>query len=273
MEWYYAVGDESRGPCAQEEIMQLLKNGHIARETPVWHKGMPDWKPLYATGLMGEQTGSPDVDFDAAARAKAGTQAAYAKAREASGHALTAIKVLMVDPMGGQGRAWHLLGPDRGMLAGIFFIALFIAIPSLSALFQGFGTVPLEVKMKFVFFLAMVPGLFGMASWLLSMLVVKKASLKAAVFAMGIAMLPLTIAFALIAMIGFANFEIVIVLTIFAITSFCLLLNAGLTQVHKIPEKIAFWITPLLIVLYIYIVKIIVMREIGSVYNQILQMQ
>ncbi len=45
MAWYYAVGDERRGPLSDTEFQVLLSNGTVRPDTLVWRDGMPDWLP------------------------------------------------------------------------------------------------------------------------------------------------------------------------------------------------------------------------------------
>ncbi|MBU0482042.1 MAG: RDD family protein [Proteobacteria bacterium] len=41
--WYYAVGDEKKGPVNQQVFDSLVKDGTIGAETLVWCKGMDNW--------------------------------------------------------------------------------------------------------------------------------------------------------------------------------------------------------------------------------------
>lgn len=43
MEWYYAEGEESRGPVSVEEFRGLVESGRITARTMVWRQGMDDW--------------------------------------------------------------------------------------------------------------------------------------------------------------------------------------------------------------------------------------
>ncbi|MGE9297363.1 MAG: GYF domain-containing protein [Puniceicoccales bacterium] len=45
MEWYYAEGNERRGPVTQAELGRLVHAGAIAAETLVWRDGLPQWTP------------------------------------------------------------------------------------------------------------------------------------------------------------------------------------------------------------------------------------
>lgn len=49
--WYYAIGNERKGPVSQAEIEALIAGGAITSETLVWREGMSTWLPLRATDL------------------------------------------------------------------------------------------------------------------------------------------------------------------------------------------------------------------------------
>ena len=49
--WFYAAGGMKIGPINQSEIVALLRDGTIRRDTVVWHDGMFDWKPACETEL------------------------------------------------------------------------------------------------------------------------------------------------------------------------------------------------------------------------------
>ncbi len=45
MEWYYAVGEDRKGPVSEEEFQRLVQQGVITSQTLVWHEGMANWQP------------------------------------------------------------------------------------------------------------------------------------------------------------------------------------------------------------------------------------
>lgn len=45
MDWHYAVGDEVRGPVAEEELEGLLSSGRLPPDTLVWRAGLAEWTP------------------------------------------------------------------------------------------------------------------------------------------------------------------------------------------------------------------------------------
>jgi hypothetical protein len=45
MEWYFADGDEQRGPISETEFFDLVRTGVVRADTLVWCETMPDWRP------------------------------------------------------------------------------------------------------------------------------------------------------------------------------------------------------------------------------------
>jgi uncharacterized RDD family membrane protein YckC len=56
MNWYYAEGDQQKGPITEEELVSLAQSGRVRDDTLVWHEGMADWQPFQAVrgGLASE---------------------------------------------------------------------------------------------------------------------------------------------------------------------------------------------------------------------------
>lgn len=44
VQWYYAVGQDQKGPFERDDFVQLIKSGQVGRYTLVWHSGMDIWK-------------------------------------------------------------------------------------------------------------------------------------------------------------------------------------------------------------------------------------
>ncbi len=55
MTWYYAVGQEQKGPVTEAQLHALAKDGAITAATLVWRDGMADWQP-YST-VAGDAAG------------------------------------------------------------------------------------------------------------------------------------------------------------------------------------------------------------------------
>ncbi|MBG85967.1 MAG: hypothetical protein CMO80_03580 [Verrucomicrobiales bacterium] len=45
MKWFYAIGDEKKGPVDEAGFQELIDEGVVKEQTLVWHKGLPDWLP------------------------------------------------------------------------------------------------------------------------------------------------------------------------------------------------------------------------------------
>lgn len=54
IKWYYAEGDQKKGPLSEEEFNLLISAGTITPETLVWRKGMQGWQTF--TETRGEET-------------------------------------------------------------------------------------------------------------------------------------------------------------------------------------------------------------------------
>ena len=44
--WYYAVGQDRKGPVARADLADLIAAGTVTSETYVWRDGMDDWSTL-----------------------------------------------------------------------------------------------------------------------------------------------------------------------------------------------------------------------------------
>lgn len=42
--WYYADGNDRRGPVPQSELKRLIETAAVGRKTRLWREGLPDWK-------------------------------------------------------------------------------------------------------------------------------------------------------------------------------------------------------------------------------------
>lgn len=56
--WYFAVGDEERGPVTEAQIRTLIGTGNLSRDDLVWREGLDDWMPAgEVPGLFGKEPG------------------------------------------------------------------------------------------------------------------------------------------------------------------------------------------------------------------------
>ncbi len=58
-EWYYAIGNERKGPVSSESIVAFIKNGEISPNTLVWRQGIENWIPFTQSELSKSVTLSP----------------------------------------------------------------------------------------------------------------------------------------------------------------------------------------------------------------------
>ena len=45
MQWYYAEGEDRKGPFEEEEFQGLVRQGVVTPQTLVWREGMANWEP------------------------------------------------------------------------------------------------------------------------------------------------------------------------------------------------------------------------------------
>jgi RsiW-degrading membrane proteinase PrsW (M82 family) len=62
--WFYAVGEERRGPVEKDEILRMIADGRLRRTTLVWTKTLTDWTPA------GELAELKNADWPSPARAE-----------------------------------------------------------------------------------------------------------------------------------------------------------------------------------------------------------
>lgn len=52
MDWYYAEGQERRGPISEADLNAKIAAGQITRETLVWNQTFAQWQPAGTTALF-----------------------------------------------------------------------------------------------------------------------------------------------------------------------------------------------------------------------------
>lgn len=66
-QWYYAKGDDKRGPVSVGQLKELAANGELTPSDLVWRDGMAEWTPASSTqGLFPEQSMPPPLPAQAA---------------------------------------------------------------------------------------------------------------------------------------------------------------------------------------------------------------
>jgi GYF domain 2 len=49
--WYFTENGQRKGPVTAASLLELLRQERISGDTPVWRKGLADWRPLWTTDL------------------------------------------------------------------------------------------------------------------------------------------------------------------------------------------------------------------------------
>jgi hypothetical protein len=64
--WYFADGDEERGPVTEAQIRTLIGTGNLHAEDLVWREGLDDWMPAgEVPGLFGNGPSTAEAPFPA----------------------------------------------------------------------------------------------------------------------------------------------------------------------------------------------------------------
>src|SRR5690242_7201802 len=58
MQWFYAEGNQQRGPVSDEQLEELVRLGKLTSESLVWREGMSNWQP-YASLKQGSAVVEP----------------------------------------------------------------------------------------------------------------------------------------------------------------------------------------------------------------------
>lgn len=53
MNWYYAIGQERKGPVTDDQLQGLVKDNVVLGDTLVWREGMPNWQPYRTVAPLG----------------------------------------------------------------------------------------------------------------------------------------------------------------------------------------------------------------------------
>lgn len=64
--WFFASGDERKGPLSQTDAVAAIQAGQITADTLVWAKGMEQWAPASQTELGASFWGPPPLPRSAA---------------------------------------------------------------------------------------------------------------------------------------------------------------------------------------------------------------
>jgi len=245
LHWHYASGGQKHGPIEEVTLHELLASGTVSADALVWNRSMKAWTPASQVPAFADVANvpppMPDTRPDLSAQA-------YSKAREASGHALDAFKILLSDPMGGQGKALAALGESKALSAGIVFLVAFVACG------YAYGSSIPEAETRLILLgLGIAALALPVATLATGKIFGGDSKLNTATFTAGVALLPAAVFFLLLKLLGAGENWIFDLLLIFPFSMFVILLNAGLMDVHKLTTKKAFLLTPLLIAATMFI--------------------
>lgn len=173
---------------------------------------------------------------------------------------LGAFRIFALNPVGGLSQAFERVGESRAVGVGITFgvvCALLLLLGTYLILPpwvrpRGFGGFLRILLGAFVPFLALTG-----ATFIARMSLRGKRNFPGDLFVAGTASLPLGLAVVLGGVLGAANFEVIAVLVLFAVCLTVLILFAGLTRIAELPEKLAVWIVPLVLLVTAWFSKIV----------------
>src|SRR5215472_6608620 len=114
--WYADSQNNTVGPVPWEYVVEMVRNGELKADPMVVPEGSSEWHPLSFWGAQNKAGGSASPDQ--ASMPADGTMV--------SPDARAAFKILATNPVGGLSSAFEHLGPQRGMITGIAFGAVFV---------------------------------------------------------------------------------------------------------------------------------------------------
>ena len=248
LQWHYASGGQKYGPIDEAALHGLLSSGALASDVLVWNRTMTAWTPAFRGPEFVDVAKSPppvpeSPESDLSAHA-------YSKAREASGNAFEAFKILLSDPMGGQGKALSALGESKALPVGVVFLLTFIGCGYV----YGSTISDFMIGTPHLLFVLSIPPLaLTGATLAVGKIFSAYSKPSTAAFTAGVALLPAAVMFLFAKMLGEYDDRLRNGFTIFPLCMIILLLNAGLMDVHKLSTRKAFLVTPVLILITIFI--------------------
>lgn len=194
---------------------------------------------------------------------------ALEEAKAATATAKNAFLTLLGDPVGGQAAAIASLGPKGTLQSGIVFVAAFVIATFTAALFGanllsslvGGGAGQFQAKMLFsAIFGAVVTSaaLYGSIWMAARFFGTRKLDWSETLFVTGVCLFPATVAILLgLILIKIGLFKIASTLLIIAFSLLVLLLNACLTTLVGIPARLAFLLTPAVLVVTSFLISLV----------------
>jgi hypothetical protein len=189
------------------------------------------------------------------------------KVKAASSDAFGAFKAMAVNPVGGLQTAFDSLGKERAMAAGIVFGAAFAGILVLSFTI-ALGKADLRPSLRGLFgmlILGIVPFLAIAGSSTIARKVFRGGgSLHSDVFISGSSLLPIGLLILSVGFLGAVNFEVIAILSVFALCYAINMLFVGSTRLSGVPEAFVTPAVAVMLLLALWLSKIIVASLIGS---------
>ena len=181
--------------------------------------------------------------------------------------ALTSLKTLLLDPVGGLSTAYSDLGRDRATAAGAVLCVGFALVASLGftlgasrwlgSMLALTGNSGFTVFVKSFAALLVIPAGFVAAGLGVRKLLKSSEGVAADLFIAGMALAPLGIAFLLSGLLGAANVEVAMLLFLFAYTYLILMLYGGLTSVGHLNARAAAPAVPVVLLVAGWLTKIV----------------
>ena len=241
--WYADSQNNTAGPVPWHHLVQLIRNGDLEADPMVVPEGGTEWHPLSFWGAQTAAGGSASPD---ASMAAGGTATASPDTR-------AAFKILATNPVGGLSEAFENLGPQRAMVAGIAFGAVFVLSCALAGYRLKSALSPLvhfspgtaiyfkAFAMTAVPFASLVAANFGAR-----MLFRAKGTWRHDCFIAGASILPLALPILVACIVGIGENPLVftMLVAISAPSLASLILFAGLTQIYRIRIRPASFLVP-----------------------------
>lgn len=193
---------------------------------------------------------------DTISKGKEMGQKVFDETKEATGHAIKALKTLFSDPIGGQHEALKNLGRAHALPAGIVLVVIFaISCYVLGASF--IWNADAGVYFKLIIFSAIPSATIFACYFLINKLFSKeKDGLSTFFFTTGVSTIPLAILFFCISILGLESMEILSIIAIFCLSTTFLLINSSLLDIYKLNTQKSVLITPLILYITYYLSKL-----------------
>lgn len=187
-----------------------------------------------------------------------------ARSRDAWG----GIRIFAKSPVAGLPQSYAMFEPDRAMQVGLAFALIYelavvlgmYKLASGAAGLFGFGIpLPGTSNLLKIFLAGLIPFASLTGAGVLTRKIFRGTGVLAGdVYTAGASLLPFGVAMLAAAILGAANFEIIVVLLVFALSYTILMLYAGCSRIAGIPEAGAAPAVPILLIVSAWLTKVIV---------------